>query len=262
MLNMSTDSLHSSQNLKKALFSLPKGMPVTSSLLEQWGISRQLAHRYVQSGWFEPLGYGYFLRQGDTLTQTGAVAALEMQGMALHIGGKAALSLLGVAHYLSMGKEKLFLYGTARKTIPDWFIRQFSCEVRLSHLFMEENELEKRLYVRRLDGNEPYSPFIAEPERALLEMLDDVPQKQSLDEARKIMEPMYTLRPEAVQTLLEACTKIKVKRLFFSVADDLGLPVLKQLDLSQMDFGAPSVYILTRKGGSLILKNPLMANNG
>lgn len=237
-------------------------MPVTSSLLEQWGVSRQLAHRYVQSGWLEPLGYGYFLRPGDTLTQTGAVAALEMQGMALHIGGKTALSLLGVAHYLALGKEKLFLYGTARKILPAWFTRQFSCEVRTSHLFREEAELEKRLYVRRLEENDPYSPFVSEPERALLEMLDDVPQKQSLDEARKIMEPLYTLRPEAVQTLLEVCTRIKVKRLFFSVADELKLPTLQQLDLSRMDFGAPSVYILTRKGGSLILKHPRTESNG
>ncbi len=237
-------------------------MPVTSSLLEQWGISRQLAHRYVQSGWLEPLGYGYFRRPGDTLTQTGAVAALEIQGVAFHIGGKAALSLLGVAHYLALGKEKLFLYGTARKVLPDWFTRQFSCEVRMSHLFREEDELEKRLYVRRLDANEPCSPFVSEPERALLEMLDDVPQKQSLDEARKIMEPLYTLRPEAVQALLEACTRIKVKRLFFSVANELKLPVLEELDLSRVDFGAPSVYILTKKGGSLILKHPRMANNG
>ena len=80
---------------------MPKGMPVTSSLLEQWGISRQLAHRYVQSGWLEPLGYGYFLRPGETPTQTGAVAALEMQGMALHIGGKAALS--GAAITVGLG---------------------------------------------------------------------------------------------------------------------------------------------------------------
>jgi hypothetical protein len=259
---MSTKGLHTSQNLKRALFALPRGMPVTSSHLEQWGISRQLAHRYVQSGWLEPLGYGYFLRQGDTLTQTGAVAALEMQGMALHIGGKAALSLLGTVHFLALGKEKLFLYGKVRKAIPEWFARQFTCEVRMSHLFKEGDELEKRLYVRRLEENEPCSPFISEPERALLEMLDDVPQKQSLDEARKILEPLHTLRPEAVQTLLEACTRIKVKRLFFSVADELKLPVLKQLDLSRMDFGAPSVYILTKMGGSLTLKHPMMASNG
>lgn len=259
---MSTTSLHSRQNLKMALFALPQGMPVTSSQLEQWGISRQLAHRYVQSGWFESLGYGYYLRPGDILTQTGAVAGLEMQGVAVHIGGKTALSLQGVAHYLAMGKEKLFLYGAARKNLPAWFTRQFPCEVRLSRLFKEENLLEKRLYVRRLEENEPCSPFVSEPERALLEMLDGVPQKQSLDEARKIMEPLYTLRPKVVQALLETCTRIKVKRLFFSIADELKLPVLKQLNLSRIDFGAPSVYILTKKGSSLILKHPRLTING
>jgi hypothetical protein len=227
-----------------------------------WGISRQLAHRYVQSGWLEPLGYGYFLRPGDTLTQTGAVAALETQGVAVHIGGKTALLLHGVVHYLAMGQEKLFLYGTGRKNLPGWFTRQFPCEVRMSHLFEENDGLESRIQVRRLDENDPYSPFVSEPERALLEMLDDVPQKQSLDEARKIMEPLYTLRYDVLQSLLEACTRIKVKRLFFSLADDLKLPVLQQLDLNRMDFGADSVYILTKKGSSLILKHPGKAKHG
>ncbi len=127
----------------------------------RWGISRQLAHRYVQSGWLEPLGYGYFLRPGDTLTLTGAVAALEAQGVAV-----------------------------------------------------------------------------------------------------QIMEPLYTLRHDVLQSLLEACTRIKVKRLFFTLADDLKLPILQQLDLSRMDFGADSVYVRTKKGSSLILKHPGMAKHG
>ena len=132
----------------------------------------------------------------------------------------------------------------------------------MSHLFEEVGGLENRIHVRRQDENDPYSPFVSEPERALLEMLDDVPQKQSLDEAKKIMEPLYTLRHDALQSLLEACTRIKVKRLFFSLADDLKLPVLQQLDLNRMDFGADSVYIRTKKGNSLKLKNPRMAKHG
>lgn len=259
---MSTQGKHSAKNLKTALFSLPKGMPVTTSQMDRWGISRQLAHRYVQSGWLEPLGYGYYLRPGDTITQTGAVAAFEAQGVAVHIGGKTALSLHGVVHFLIMGKEKLFLYGTARKNIPEWFTRQFLCEVRMGHLFDEDCRLENRIHVRRQDENDPCSPFFSEPERALLEMLDDVPQKQTLDETRKIIEPLYTLRHDVLQTLLEACTRIKVKRLFFSLAHDLNLPVLPQLDLNRMDFGANSVYVLTKKGNSLILKNPGMVKHG
>ncbi|MDH3974839.1 MAG: type IV toxin-antitoxin system AbiEi family antitoxin [Deltaproteobacteria bacterium] len=256
---MSTKSIHSRQYLKKALFTLPQGMPVTSSHLEQWGISRQLAHRYVLSGWLESLGYGYYVRMGDSLTVTGAVTGLEMQGVAVHIGGKSALSLRGAVHYLAQGKERLSLYGVTKKRLPPWFVRRFPCEARRSRLFKEEDATEKRLYVRHLEEKEPHSPFVSEPERALLEMLEGVPQKQTTDEAHKIMEPLYTLRPEAVQTLLEACTKIKVKRLFFSIADGLKLPVLKHLDLSGIDFGAPSVYILTKKGGALILKHPMAA---
>lgn len=259
---MSTNSLHTSKNLKAALFSLPKGMPVTTGQMEHLGISRQLVYRYVQNGWLTTLGYGYFQRTGDELTRNGAVSALESQNLDVHIGGKSALSLRGAVHYLALGKEKLSLYGVTRKKIPDWFTRQFPCELRMSRLFGVEGNLESRLHVRRLDEDDPNSPFVSEPERALLEMLDDVPQKQSLDEARKIMEPLFTLRPDLLQALLEACTRIKVKRLFFSLAEELKLPVLQQLDMSLIKFGAASVYIRTQKGNSLILQHPGKRLNG
>lgn len=259
---MSTNSIHSSRNLKAALFSLPNGMPVTTSQMEQMGISRQLVHRYVLNGWLESLGYGYFLRAGDELTRNGAVAALESQGLDVHIGGKSALSLRGVIHYLSLGKDKLTLYRMSRKKIPEWFTARFDCEIRMSRLFEEKSVLENRLHVRRLYEADQYSPFVSEPERALLEMLDDVPQKQSLDEAKKIMEPLFTLRPELLQALLETCTRIKVKRLFFSLAEELKLPVLLQLDVTLIKFGAASVYIRTQKGNSLILQNPGKRLNG
>ena len=110
--------------------------------------------------------------------------------------------------------------------------------------------------MRRLDETDPHSPFVSEPERALLEMLDDVPHKQSLDEARKIMEPLFNLRHDALQRLLEVCTRIKVKRLFFSLAEELQLPVLPLLNVSRIDFGATSLYVRTQKGHSLILKHP------
>ena len=134
--------------------------------------------------------------------------------------------------------------------------RQFSSELRKGRLFGPEDFLNNRLLVRRLDETDPHSPFVSEPERALLEMLDDVPHKQSLDEARKIMEPLFNLRHDALQRLLEVCTRIKVKRLFFSLAEELQLPVLPLLNVSRIDFGATSLYVRTPKGHSLILKHP------
>lgn len=259
---MSTISIHTSRKLKSALFSLPNGMPVTTAQMEQMGISRQLVHRYVLNGWLESLGYGYYQRAGDEITRNGAVAALESQGHDVHIGGRSALSLRGVIHYLELGKDKLTLYRMSPKKIPEWFVTRFVSEIRMSRLFNEEITLENRRQVRRLYEADPYSPFVSEPERALLEMLDDVPQKQSLDDARKIMEPLFTLRPEQLQELLEACTRIKVKRLFFALATELQLPVVNQLDVSKLHFGSTSVYVRTLKGSSLILKNPGRESNG
>ena len=253
---MSTDSLHSGQNLKAALFSLPKGMPVTTGQMEGWGISRQLVYRYVQSGWLEPLGSGYYRRPGDEITRDGALAALASQGIGVHIGGKSALAEQGVTHYLALGNQKLFLYSTKRRKLPAWFMAQFPCDFRINRLFGENSETSERLQVWRRDENDQHSPYVSAPERALLEMLDDVPLKQSRDEAAKLMEPQFTLRPDVLQALLEACTRIKVKRLFFALAKELNLPVLHNLDRSRIDFGAESVYIRTQKGNSLILKHP------
>jgi hypothetical protein len=93
-------------------------------------------------------------------------------------------------------------------------------------------------------------------------MLDDVPQKQSLDGARKIMEPLFTMRPEVMQTLLEDCTRIKVKRLFHALTEELQLPVLNALDLARIDFGASSAYVLPLQGKSLVLKHPGSKGHG
>lgn len=236
-------------------------MPVTTGQMEGWGISRQLVHRYVQSGWLEQLGSGYYRRPGDEVTRDGALAALAAQGISVHIGGKSALAEHGIAHYLSLGNQMLYLYSTQRRKLPSWFTTQFSCELRINRLFGEDGENSDRLQVRRRDESDQYSPQVSAPERALLEMLDDVPHKQSRDEAVKLMEPLFTLRADVLQSLLEACTRIKVKRLFFALAKELNLPVLKILDRSRIDFGAESVYIRTQKGNSLILKHPGKASD-
>lgn len=253
---MSTKSIHTGQGLKAALFSLPPGMPVTTAMMGGWGISRQLVHKYVKNGWLEALGSGYYRRPGDEITRNGAIAALNLQGAQLHIGGKTALAEQGSVHYLALGSQKLFLYSKKRTKLPQWFVEQFDCELRTTRLFGDEEEVPKRLQVRQQSDHAPYSPYLSSPERALLELLDEVPHRQSRDEAIKLMEPLYTLRSAVLQELLEACTRIKVKRLFFALAKELKLPVLQGLDRSRIDFGADSVYVRTQKGSSLILQHP------
>ena len=251
---MSTQGLYSSEILKKALFDLPLGMPVSTSHLKEFGISRQLAYRYVQYGWLKQLGYGYFLRAGDKLIEKGAVASLQANGVKVHIGGKSALALKGFAHYLSMGGEKLTLYAHKARKLPEWFQEHYVVHLSNSVLFKEQEALMDRLCVSRLD-NEPNSPFVSEPERAVLELLDLVPKQQTLDEARQLMEGLQSLRSKKMLLLLKACKKIKVKRLFWKVAEELHLPVLKKIDKFEIDFGSKSDYTLPGEK-NLVLRNP------
>lgn len=251
---MSTDALHTSVNLKNALFSLPQGMPVGTSHLKEFGISRQLAHHYVRSGWLKHLGSGYYLRLGDNLTKTGAVASLQANGVKVHIGGKSALALKGFTQYLSLGGETLTLYATGVRKLPEWFQQEFRVSLSNTSMFDEPEELEAKFGLSRL-SNDANAPYVSEPERAVLELLDLVPKKQTLEEARQIMEGLQSLRSKKLEEMLNHCKKIKVKRLLWAVADELRLPVLKKMDAAAIDFGAKAAYILQGEK-TLVLKNP------
>ena len=69
-------------------------------------------------------------------------------------------------------------------------------------------------------------------------MLDGVPVTQTMDEAKEIMECMYSLNPGKLEVLLEHCIRIKVKRLFWFLCEKLDLPVKKEIDVRKLDFGS------------------------
>ena len=58
---------------------------------------------------------------------------------------------------------------------------------------------------------------------------------------------MTTLRPKLMQTLLEACGSVKVKRLFLYLAERAKLPVMTHLDTSRFNLGKGD-RSLTRRG--------------
>ncbi len=82
-----------------------------------------------------------------------------------------------------------------------------------------------------------------------MEMLYFVPDRVTFEEAVLIMENLVTLRPQLVQSLLENCNFIKVKRLFMYMAELHGHPWADQIDKSEIDFG---------KGKRLIVKNGML----
>ena len=81
-------------------------------------------------------------------------------------------------------------------------------------------------------------PLVASaPERAILECLLLAPERMDLVETYGLLENPRTLRPQVMQSLLESCSSVKVKRLFMFLAERAGLPVVAKLARNRIDLG-------------------------
>ncbi len=74
----------------------------------------------------------------------------------------------------------------------------------------------------------------------MMEFLELCPQEESLDHAKLLMENMAGTRPQVAFELLEACTSIKVKRLFLALADVCHHDWLNKIDVEKIDLGVGS----------------------
>lgn len=184
--------------------------------------------------------------------------ALQKQlELPVHVGGKTAFEFLGAAHFLPLGKDgDVWLFANDGKKLPSWFIKNSAERWKhkvgyiTSRLF--SLPLSSKLGLIEHDlGN--YSVTISCKERAILELLHLVPSKQTLVDAKYLAEGLMTLRPNALQKLLECCRSIKVKRLFIFLADFCNLPCLEQLDLTKINLGKGKRRIGT--GGCYIAKH-------
>ncbi len=215
----------------------PRGTVATAAHLKHRGYSYDLLKKYKESGWIDSLGRGAYALSGDKVEWPGALFALQSQlGMNIHAGGKTALELKGYAHYLSEQNKRLYLYGDRTQRLPAWFNeKSLGLEVVMIHTNLfpagsEEGytELKER----------EFSVRISAPERAILELLYLVPNKVGFSETQLIMENLVSLRPTVVQTLLQSCRSIKVKRLFMYFADKHGHQWLSEIDTSKVNLGA------------------------
>lgn len=89
------------------------------------------------------------------------------------VGGKTALSWHGYKHNLYL-REPVLLYSEARDRLPDWLTSRFPVELRHRRLFRTGESFAV--------GAQPEfsGTLLSEPERAVLEMLSEVPSRQSL----------------------------------------------------------------------------------
>lgn len=225
----------------------PQGTVAVSRWLEEQGAYQQLLHEYGKSGWIERIGQGAHMRAGDTVEWTGGLYALQKHlKLPVHAGAKTALQMQGYAHFLPLGKGgPISLFGTPGTRLPTWF-RRYDWEVNLRYVTTKlfADDPDAGLTTKTQGG---WAVTLSAPERAMMEVLHLVPGKETFEEASLLMQGLTTLRPRLVQSLLEQCQSVKVKRLFMFLAGRHSHAWARKLDLSKVDFGKGKRMVV--KGG-------------
>ncbi len=240
----------SNSKLNNLYTRLPGGSPVTSARLAEMGISADLAVHYARAGWLKRLARGVYCRPGETLLLHPSLLVLQRRTAGLHVGGKTALEWYGVRQYVSQ-QTVLHLYGWVTACLPDWFFQHFPSEYHRKRLFVEKPD---QMFSVGGFENRDNAPLVSTPERALLELLDEVGVRQPLQEAREIAEGAYNLRAEVLTDLLKRCTSVKTVRLCLRLGRELSLPWAGKLDEAALPTGSARPWISKSKDGLLVLK--------
>jgi hypothetical protein len=245
---------HKTSKLNLLWRNLPEGLVVDAAWLENEGIASNLRSYYATTGWLEQPARGVYRRSRGNLRWQQVVISLQtMLHKPFHVGGRTSLELQGFGHYLGFEQKQVHLYGPERP--PGWL-----GVLSLPQAFIVHNS--GRLFpstpsARASDsdvtqvgwGQEDWSLTVSSPERAYLELLDELPHRESFDQADMIMQGASNFRPGVLHRLLLTCTSVKVKRLFFFFADRHQHAWRRRLTTEGIDLGKGKRQLVT--GGRL-----------
>lgn len=247
---------------------LPEGLIVTAAWLEKRGYSRSLRSHYVASRWLEQPARGVFRRPRGSLRWEHVVISLQnLLEFPASIGGRTALDLQGYAHYLTQDLQEIHLHGDGK--LPSWVAKlplkeriNFHHRARLlpgdkynisplptlTEAVNEKDGITLPNALRMTRWGQWSWPLVqSSPERAILEMLDDLPDRLTFHLADVTMEGLVNISPRRMQTLLEDTKSIKVKRLFFFFADRHQHRWLDRIDRQSINLGSGKRMLI--KGG-------------
>ncbi|MBT0667361.1 type IV toxin-antitoxin system AbiEi family antitoxin [Novosphingobium profundi] len=246
---------------------LPDGALVDAAWLERRGYSSSLRSQYVKAGWLNQPAPRVYRRGNGPLGWREAIISLQtFLESDVTVGGRSALEELGYGHYLGRRRE-VHLYGAQRP--PGW-LAALPLEVEFvwhnsQRLFPDDPVVTQSDDAQSGASDEPL-PFLrggflisggtakwglrlASAERALFQLLDELPSRETFHQVDMLMEGLANLSPRSLQAQLASCTSIKVKRLFFYFADRHRHAWLERLDRSAVDLGTGKRMLV--KGGKL-----------
>ena len=243
----------SESKLNRLQQELPEGLLADAAWMEANGYSSALRSQYVRAGWLESPARRVYRRSRTPLAWQQVVMSLQtLLDLPMAVGGRTALEQQGYAHYLSAEMREVHLYGPKRP--PTWL-----ASLPLDVTFHWHNSL--RLFPGDPDAPQEPSPIMystarmqlpirySSKERAVLELLDELPERESFHQVDALMEGLSDLSPRRLQTLLEACASVKVKRLFLFFVDRHRHAWRSRLDVSRIDLGSGKRVLV--KGGRL-----------
>ena len=242
---------------------VPEGLLVDAAWLSRHGYSTSLRSQYVSAGWLAQPTRGVYRRQRGTLSWQQAIISLQtiLDATSLVVGGRTALELQGYAHYLRQSTKEVHLYGLRRP--PSWLNK-----LNLGVTFVYHND--QRLFSKSpviggllgkgtnaRDDSVTILPWdqwewpltLSSPERAFLQMLNELPDRESFHQVDKLFEGLTNLSPRRLTTLLADCQSVKVKRLFVYFASRHQHAWLKRIDIRMIDLGKGKRMLV--KGGRL-----------
>lgn len=88
----------------------------------------------------------------------------------------------------------------------------------------------------------------------MLELLSEVGVRQTLQEARELVESTYSLRADVLRELLQHSTSVKTVRLCLQLGQERSLPWMSKLDPATLPKGNDRPWVSRPAEGLLVLK--------
>ena len=203
--------------IQQILETTPNESVLFGSWLSSQGLDARGQYAYMKSGWLDRISKGVYKIHGTEPSLFAAVSSYN---------------------------PTAYLFTDKSNKLPSWVLKE---EWDMTIKYMTTSFLgEELLGVETMTINQ-HELLVSSPERAILECLNLPDASSSLLDIYYIMEGLTTLRPKLVQTLLEACTSQKVKRLFLYMAEKAGHAWFKALKLESINLGI-SRFMITSTG--------------
>lgn len=238
---------------------LPYGMLATKKWLAEQGLSAHALDNAVKTETLLLLATGVYSQYSRSVSWEGVVASLQRMEKDKNenvppvvVGGLSALGLSGLSQYLSLSNTPhIHLYVQGK--FPTWLARlslPMKFEGHSTSKLWPESVLQDKAFIKEHEWETELPPvYFSCPEKAILELLMDLPDRVTFEHADELMQGLVNLSPRKLDTLLKACKSVKAKRLFFWMAKRQAYPWFSKLNVNVYDLGSGKRVVA--KGGKL-----------